>query len=73
MVLADSSAVGVAWALGASAGSHLSKMAAGGPPGLVRLYQMLLLTMPGTPVFMYGDEIGLDAQVRCPLGLHDSR
>lgn len=32
--------------------------------GHVKLCQLLLLTLPGTPVFSYGDEIGLNAKVR---------
>ncbi|XP_038587180.1 solute carrier family 3 member 2a isoform X1 [Micropterus salmoides] len=47
------------WGLGATKHDHLSKKA---PPGLIRLYQLLLFTMPGTPVFTYGDEIGLHAE-----------
>ncbi|XP_055149735.1 amino acid transporter heavy chain SLC3A2 isoform X2 [Symphalangus syndactylus] len=31
------------------------------PAQLLRLYQLMLFTLPGTPVFSYGDEIGLDA------------
>lgn len=31
------------------------------PAYLLRLYQLLLFTLPGTPVFNYGDEIGLQA------------
>ncbi|XP_062949469.1 amino acid transporter heavy chain SLC3A2 [Cynocephalus volans] len=31
------------------------------PTQLLRLYQMLFFTLPGTPVFSYGDEIGLKA------------
>ncbi|XP_019569500.1 amino acid transporter heavy chain SLC3A2 isoform X2 [Rhinolophus sinicus] len=31
------------------------------PAYLLRLYQLLLFTLPGTPVFSYGDEIGLQA------------
>lgn len=31
------------------------------PAPLLRLYQLLLFTLPGTPVFSYGDEIGLKA------------
>ncbi|XP_041841734.1 solute carrier family 3 member 2a [Melanotaenia boesemani] len=46
------------WGLGACRRDHLSKLA----PGLIRLYQLLLFTMPGTPVFTYGDEIGLQAE-----------
>ncbi|KAM4536579.1 amino acid transporter heavy chain SLC3A2-like [Odontesthes bonariensis] len=48
----------MAWGLGASNRAHLSKQAS----GLIRLYQLLLFTMPGTPVFTYGDEIGLEAE-----------
>ncbi|KAM6909557.1 solute carrier family 3 member 2a [Xenentodon cancila] len=49
----------VGWSLGATRQEHLSKLA--NTPGLLRLYQLLLFTMPGTPVFTYGDEIGLQA------------
>ncbi|XP_007943049.1 4F2 cell-surface antigen heavy chain [Orycteropus afer afer] len=31
------------------------------PASLLRLYQLLLFTLPGTPIFSYGDEIGLQA------------
>uniref|UniRef100_A0A8D2DV28 Solute carrier family 3 member 2 n=1 Tax=Sciurus vulgaris TaxID=55149 RepID=A0A8D2DV28_SCIVU len=31
------------------------------PTQLLRLYHLLLFTLPGTPVFSYGDEIGLQA------------
>jgi len=51
----------IGWGLGAAQGDRLSKQAM--PPGLIRLYQLLLFTMPGTPVFTYGDEIGLQAVV----------
>lgn len=47
------------WGLGATQRDQLSKQAM--TPGLIRLYQLLLFTMPGTPVFTYGDEIGLNA------------
>ncbi|KAM9424624.1 amino acid transporter heavy chain SLC3A2-like isoform 1-T3 [Pholidichthys leucotaenia] len=47
------------WGLGAAQKNHLSKLAT--TSGLIRLYQLLLFTMPGTPVFTYGDEIGLQA------------
>ncbi|XP_033465628.1 solute carrier family 3 member 2a [Epinephelus lanceolatus] len=47
------------WGLGAAQQDQLSKQAA--TPALIRLYQLLLFTMPGTPVFTYGDEIGLQA------------
>lgn len=47
----------VGWGLGAAQKDHLSKRAT--TPALIRLYQLLLFTLPGTPVFTYGDEIGL--------------
>lgn len=47
------------WGLGAAQRDQLSKRAT--TPALIRLYQLLLFTMPGTPVFTYGDEIGLQA------------
>ncbi|GAA6216220.1 4F2 cell-surface antigen heavy chain [Lates japonicus] len=47
------------WGLGAEQQDQLSKLAKS--PSLIRLYQLLLFTMPGTPVFTYGDEIGLQA------------
>ncbi|XP_034413261.1 solute carrier family 3 member 2a [Cyclopterus lumpus] len=49
----------IGWGLGAAQRDQLSKQAMA--PGLIRLYQLLLFTMPGTPVFTYGDEIGLRA------------
>lgn len=49
----------VGWGLGASKLEQLSKVATS--PDLIRLYQLLLFTLPGTPVFTYGDEIGLQA------------
>lgn len=49
----------VAWGLGATQQKQLTQLAT--TPALVRLYQLLLFTMPGTPVFTYGDEIGLQA------------
>ncbi|KAF3697654.1 4F2 cell-surface antigen heavy chain [Channa argus] len=48
------------WGLGAAQQDQLSKHAS--TPALIRLYQLLLFTMPGTPVFTYGDEIGLQAR-----------
>ncbi|CAJ1086386.1 F2 cell-surface antigen heavy chain-like [Xyrichtys novacula] len=47
----------VGWGLGAAQNNQLSKSTS-----LIRLYQLLLFTMPGTPVFTYGDEIGLNTQ-----------
>lgn len=50
----------VGWGLGAAVQQQLSMAAA--TPALIRLYHLLLFTMPGTPVFTYGDEIGLHAE-----------
>uniref|UniRef100_A0A667XZK0 Solute carrier family 3 member 2b n=1 Tax=Myripristis murdjan TaxID=586833 RepID=A0A667XZK0_9TELE len=47
----------LAWSLGGRADGHLATL---GGPALLRLHQLLLLTLPGTPVFNYGDEIGLE-------------
>ncbi|XP_016141184.1 4F2 cell-surface antigen heavy chain-like [Sinocyclocheilus grahami] len=44
-----------------SLGWCLSGRTLGSPAVPVRLYQMLLFTLPGTPVFSAGDEIGLMA------------
>ncbi|XP_005927788.1 solute carrier family 3 member 2a [Haplochromis burtoni] len=49
----------IGWGLGAAQKDHLSKRAT--TWGIIRLYQLLLFTLPGTPVFTYGDEIGLQA------------
>ncbi|KAI3376515.1 hypothetical protein L3Q82_016964, partial [Scortum barcoo] len=46
------------WGLGAAQNHQLSKQAG----SFIHLYHLLLLTMPGTPVFTYGDEIGLKAE-----------
>uniref|UniRef100_A0A3B4BE00 Uncharacterized protein n=1 Tax=Periophthalmus magnuspinnatus TaxID=409849 RepID=A0A3B4BE00_9GOBI len=48
------------WGVGAAQGEQLTNQISA--PGLTRLYQLLLFTMPGTPVFTYGDEIGLMGQ-----------
>ncbi|XP_062391952.1 solute carrier family 3 member 2b [Sardina pilchardus] len=50
----------LAWNVGERKQGHLASLVGG---ELVKLNQMLLLTMPGTPVFNYGDEIGLEDQV----------
>lgn len=47
------------WGVGAVDGKQLSQQAS--TPALIRLYQLLLFTLPGTPVFTYGDEIGLQS------------
>ncbi|XP_027894691.1 solute carrier family 3 member 2a isoform X1 [Xiphophorus couchianus] len=47
----------VGWGLGASKLEPLSKAATSSD--LQRLYHLLLFTLPGIPVFTYGDELGL--------------
>lgn len=49
----------LAWGVGAVDREQLSKQAT--TPALIRLYHLLLFTLPGTPVFTYGDEIGLQS------------
>ncbi|XP_077421181.1 amino acid transporter heavy chain SLC3A2-like [Vanacampus margaritifer] len=46
----------LAWNLGGRGPGHLASLVG---PRLVALYQLLLFTLPGTPVIQYGDEIGL--------------
>lgn len=53
----------LAWSLGGRAEGHLASPVG---PALVKLSQLLLLTLPGTPVINYGDEIGLMDEVRTP-------
>ncbi|XP_076604884.1 amino acid transporter heavy chain SLC3A2-like [Chaetodon auriga] len=60
----------LAWSLGGRAEGHLASLVG---PALVKLHQLLLLTLPGTPVFNYGDEIGLmDEGTKFPRMLWDS-
>ncbi|XP_029315805.1 4F2 cell-surface antigen heavy chain-like [Cottoperca gobio] len=60
----------LAWSLGGPAEGHLASLVG---PALVKLYQLLLLTLPGTPVINYGDEIGLmDEGTKFPRMLWDS-
>ncbi|XP_062372314.1 amino acid transporter heavy chain SLC3A2-like isoform X2 [Sardina pilchardus] len=47
------------WCLSRPNVGHLASQVT---PKLLRLYQLLLFTLPGTPVFNYGDEIGLEDQ-----------
>lgn len=51
----------LAWNIGGRTEGHLASLVG---PAMVKFYQMLLLTLPGTPVFNYGDEIGLVDEVR---------
>ncbi|XP_044023678.1 solute carrier family 3 member 2b [Siniperca chuatsi] len=60
----------LAWSLGGRTEGHLASLVG---PALVKLHQLLLLTLPGTPVFNYGDEIGLmDEGTKFPRMLWDS-
>ncbi|XP_064209026.1 amino acid transporter heavy chain SLC3A2-like isoform X1 [Anguilla rostrata] len=47
----------VAWTMGDRRHGHLASLVS---PNMLALNQMLLFTLPGTPVFNYGDEIGLE-------------
>ncbi|KAJ8342281.1 hypothetical protein SKAU_G00322090 [Synaphobranchus kaupii] len=47
----------LAWSLSDRTQGHLASLV---NPKLLKLNQMLLFTLPGTPVFNYGDEIGLE-------------
>ncbi|KPP72530.1 4F2 cell-surface antigen heavy chain-like [Scleropages formosus] len=61
----------LAWNVGGRTQGHLASLAG---PDLVQLYQMLLFTLPGTPVFNYGDEIGLEDQdTKFPKMLWDTK
>ncbi|CAG5866939.1 amino acid transporter heavy chain SLC3A2-like [Menidia menidia] len=46
----------LAWSLGGQGGGHIASLVG---QANVKLYQLLLMTLPGTPIFSYGDEIGL--------------
>ncbi|XP_053743076.1 4F2 cell-surface antigen heavy chain-like [Synchiropus splendidus] len=60
----------LAWSLGGPRDGHLVSLVSS---SLVRLYQLMLFTLPGTPVFKYGDEIGLvDQGTKFPRMLWDS-
>ncbi|XP_015248025.1 PREDICTED: 4F2 cell-surface antigen heavy chain-like [Cyprinodon variegatus] len=57
------------WNLGGRVEGHLASLVT---QAHVRLYQLLLMTLPGTPVFNYGDEIGLmDGDSKFPKMLWD--
>ncbi|XP_056586964.1 solute carrier family 3 member 2b [Triplophysa dalaica] len=47
----------LAWNIGERVSGHLASLVGAAH---VKLHQLLLLTLPGTPVFNYGDEIGLE-------------
>ncbi|XP_019732930.1 4F2 cell-surface antigen heavy chain-like [Hippocampus comes] len=64
------SATGLAWNLGGRGAGHLASLVG---PALAPLYQLLLFTLPGTPVLQYGDEIGLmDEGTKFPRMIWDS-
>ncbi|KAM9438786.1 amino acid transporter heavy chain SLC3A2-like [Salvelinus alpinus] len=59
----------LAWNIGDRTEGHLATLVG---PDMVNFNQMLLLTLPGTPVFNYGDEIALaDADTKSPTMLWD--
>lgn len=53
----------LAWNLGHRVRGHLANMV---ESETIKMHQLLLLTLPGTPIFNYGDEIGLKDEVRIP-------
>ncbi|XP_041750014.2 4F2 cell-surface antigen heavy chain [Coregonus clupeaformis] len=60
----------LAWNIGDRKEGHLATLVG---PDMVNFNQMLLLTLPGTPVFNYGDEIALaDEDTKFPKMLWDS-
>lgn len=60
----------LAWSMGRPAEGHLASLVG---PVMVKLYQLMLLTLPGTPFINYGDEIGLmDEGTKFPKMLWDS-
>ncbi|CAB1316131.1 unnamed protein product [Coregonus sp. 'balchen'] len=60
----------LAWNIGDRKEGHLATLVG---PDKVNFNQMLLLTLPGTPVFNYGDEIALaDEDTKFPKMLWDS-
>ncbi|KAL0994120.1 hypothetical protein UPYG_G00117980 [Umbra pygmaea] len=61
----------LAWNIGGRKEGHLATLVG---PDMVKFNQLLLLTLPGTPVFNYGDEIGLvDEDTKSPKMLWDSQ
>uniref|UniRef100_A0A673H9D1 4F2 cell-surface antigen heavy chain-like n=1 Tax=Sinocyclocheilus rhinocerous TaxID=307959 RepID=A0A673H9D1_9TELE len=60
ILYADHLQTSLGWSL---SGRTLGSLASRTPAAPIRLYQMLLFTLPGTPVFSAGDEVGLKAGV----------
>lgn len=59
----------LAWNVGDREQGHLASLVGA---DMVKFYQMLLFTLPGTPVFNYGDEIGLEDQVSNRIAANQS-
>ncbi|XP_028838349.1 solute carrier family 3 member 2b [Denticeps clupeoides] len=61
----------LAWNIGDRVHGHLASLVGS---SMVKLNQLLLLTLPGTPVFNYGDEIGLDDEesTKLPIMVWDA-
>ena len=57
----------LAWGIGDRTQGHLASLAGSTK---VNLHQLLMFTLPGTPVFNYGDEIGLEDEVSLHGGLY---
>lgn len=57
MLYSSHNQTSLGWCLSRTTVGHLATQVS---PKLLRLYQLLLFTLPGTPVFNYGDEIGLE-------------
>lgn len=53
----------LAWNLGDRVRGHLANLT---DSVNIKMAQLLLFTLPGTPIFNYGDEIGLKDEVRIP-------
>ncbi|XP_016143447.1 4F2 cell-surface antigen heavy chain-like [Sinocyclocheilus grahami] len=58
ILYADHPQTSLGWSL---SGRTLGSLTSRTPAAPIRLYQMLLFTLPGTPVFSAGDEVGLKA------------
>ncbi|KAJ7996776.1 hypothetical protein DPEC_G00240530 [Dallia pectoralis] len=70
LLLSSHNQTQLAWIIGDRKEDHLATLVG---PDMVPFYQMLLFTLPGTPVFNYGDEIGLGNEgTKYPKMLWDS-
>ncbi|KAL2079508.1 hypothetical protein ACEWY4_025252 [Coilia grayii] len=57
MLYSSNPQTSLGWTLSRATEGHLASLVT---PKLLRLYELMLFTLPGTPVFNYGDEIGLE-------------